>query len=294
MGIPQRPHKAVQLDGHPLGGLSCTCGAMAMGIARASLGKHKPTCGRIRDLTGDRTGGTTLPQVAAVAERSYDVHVDLRVGSNVISPASAMLRTMDGQGFVAQGSAAALKGTPVSASETFTGNHAVWVNEGRGWRLVQGLWQPDEVLVYDPLADGRRDGIDDMPSWWDYDQFLDFCRLLKPWGDSDPRRLGPGRIYAGFVRDTEPHAHYKSGGSKTTPFPDRTRAKSVDGRRVNVRSAPSTSASLVDTLTGGELFIAYQRTTSGQKVDGSAIWYGDHNGTRWVHTSGLTHKGGTT
>ena len=294
MGQPQRPHKCRQLDGHPLGGLNCTCGSAAMSIARATLGRSKPTAGRIRDLTGDKVGGTTLPQVASVARRYYSVELDVRTGSNVISPATGSLRLRAGRGFIGQGSAVATKGTPYQSSETFRGNHAVWVNEGRGWRETNGLWRPDEVLVYDPLADGRRSSIDEMSSWWDYDLLLEFMAKLQPWGEADGRRLGPGKWYAAFTIDTEPHAHYRYGGRKTTPFPDRVRGKTLSGRSPNVRSAPTTSAPIVDRLSSGELFVAFQRTTTGQTLDGSSVWYGDHDGKRWVHESGLSSKGGTT
>ena len=42
----------------------------------------------------------------------------------------------------------------------------------------------------------------------------------------------------------------------------------------------------------GELFTAYQ-VAQGSVVDGDRTWYGDHDGHRWVHRSGLRQIGGT-
>ena len=100
-----------------------------------------------------------------------------------------------------------------------------------------------------------------------------------------------GKVYAGFTRDTEPHVILRNGARKTSPFPDRTRASGGG----NVRTAPKLAQSyVVRSLDAGELLVMYQVTDSGESYKGSRRWYGNQDGTRWVHTSRLDHQGGST
>lgn len=57
------------------------------------------------------------------------------------------------------------------------------------------------------------------------------------------------------------------------------------GRMANVRTRPHLNARVVSRLANGQIFKAYQRTTTGQNIGGSPIWYGDYTGTRWLHIS---------
>jgi hypothetical protein len=237
----------------------------------------------VRIGTGDKSGGLTLPQVARVADTEYGVHVEVHVGSSTATPAYAIAQLRAGRGFVLQGNTGALLSTPYR-STTGRVNHAVWVNEVRA---------DGDALVYDPAADGRRAGIDQGPTWWPWPTVLKFAAALRPWGDSDPRILGPNRLYAGFTPDTEPHVHLRSGARRTSPFPDRCRAWNANPkRRINVRSRPDIKAPIVDLLAVGELFVAYQ-TMQGGVVDGDRTWLGNHDGNGWVHRSGLRQIGGT-
>lgn len=289
MSSPHRPAFVKQLDGSPLGGLSCTAAAAAMALDRETIGVKTTTGARVRDLTGDTKGGTTLAQVTAVLSRDFGVSLSTRTPGSL---ADFDNRLRDGQGAILQGASSATRGTQWQASETFGGNHAWYVNAGRGWSLVAGLWKPDEYLVYDPLADGRRAGIAVSPFWLPRFHLMTFALRLDL--DGRGNLLGMGKVYAAYTRDTEPHHHAKYGGKATTPYPDRTRGKAAAGRRVNIRATPSTNAPIVDWLDDGELFIAYQRTTTGGLLAGSKVWMGDHDGNRWVHVSGLSHTGGST
>lgn len=283
---PQGPASNCVIDGKALGWLSCSAYGMAMGIDRSTLGAKRPSGCEVRRRTGDTVGGLTLPQVAAVAAQ-YGVTVELHVGSNVCSPAYAARKCRAGRGFGLQGNTGPLVRTRFKSTGGAV-NHFVWVNEVRGGTADV----PSEALVYDPAGDGRRSDIDQAPSWWPWGLVLDFAAALHPWGEDDHRVLGRGKFYAGILPDTEPHVHLHYGGKRTSPFPDRTTAYAPSGRRVNVRAAPTTTARIVDYLTIGERFTAYQKT-SGQLLAGSRVWYGNHNGAGWVHESGLRGEGGT-
>jgi len=289
MSSPHRVTFVKQLDGSPLGGLSCTCAAGAMALDRETIGAKRTTGARVRQLTGDSSGGTTLTQVVAALQRGFSVSLTTKTPTSI---ADFDNRLHAGQGAILQGSESATRGTRYQASETFGGNHAWFVNQGRGWRLTMGVWVPTEYLVFDPLADARRPDIAVSPFWLPRSYLLTFAKRLDLTGRGN--LLGPGKVYAAFTRDTEPHMHAKYGGKQTTPFPDRTLGKAPAGRKVNVRATPSTAAPIVEMLAIGELFIAYQKTTTGQLHAGSRIWYGDHDGNRWVHVSGLSRTGGTT
>jgi hypothetical protein len=284
MSSPHRVRFVKQLDGSRYGGLNCNCAAAAMALDRHTVGQKRTTGARVRQLTGDTSGGTNLLQVNAALGRGWGVYLTVRQGASIASFDNEL---HDGHGAILQGASSATRGTKYQASPTFAGNHSWYVNEGRGWRRISGVWVPTDYLVYDPLADGRRTGIARSPFWLPRRYLLEFARRLRVGSGI----LGYGKVYAAFTRDTEPHYHPRYGGARTKPFPDRTRARLAG---VNVRSTPSLSASVVDKLGKGELFIAYQRTDTGQLVSGSRRWYGDHNGKRWVHSSGLGYTEGTT
>ena len=63
------------------------------------------------------------------------------------------------------------------------------------------------------------------------------------------------------------------GATRTAPFPDRVRANPPSGRRVNVRSRPDrlSKGDIVDLLQAGAPFVAFQRTTTGEKPAGSGL-----------------------
>lgn len=279
----QGPACSCNIDGLCVGWLSCSAYAMAMGIDKSSLGIHTPSGCTVRRYTGDKSGGLTLPQVAAVASNQYHLPVEVHTGSNVARPAYVLAECRKGRGFLLQGNTKALLGTP-NQSTAGGVNHAVWVNEIRA---------NGDALVFDPAADGRKRGyfVDTSPSWWPWKRVEAFAAALRPWGDGDPRTLGAGWMYVGLMSDTEPHVLLRFGARRTRPFPDRTRAHGP----AHVHSSPTTGkASVVGSLTDGDLYIAYQVTTKGESFEGSRTWYGDVNGKRWVNSRRLSHEGGST
>ena len=284
MTTPARPRFQPQnpaLSGDPLGWTSCTAYAAAMLVDRSNLGAIRPTGADVRRLTGDITGGLSLPQMVAPAAH-YGVTLEVRSGASSATREWVAAQLRAGRGMVVQGNTSSLLATPFRSTSGPV-NHAVYVNELR----ADGL-----ALVFDPAADGRRAEIDQGPSWWPWQTVLDFAAALRPYGDRDPAVVGPDRIYCGAGPDTEPHVHLAHGGRRTIPFPDRTNAYNANPRRrINVRRAPSLDAPIVARLTVGQPFAAYQ-VAQGQSVAGSKTWYGDHDGRRWVHSSGLRGVGG--
>jgi hypothetical protein len=282
----QGPATNCIIRGKALGWLSCTAYSMAMLIDRATLGEKRPSGCDVRFNTGDTTGGLTLPQVAGVAEREYGVDIEVRVGSQVASPAYAASKLRNGHPVLLQGNAGAMLGTSQRSTAGFV-NHAILLNHGRGWK-ADGT--PSEVLVFDPAAGGQPASwgrAPKGPQWWPWSLVLKFAALLRPWGDHDPRVLGSGRWYCGIGPDTEPHVHLKFRGIETNPLPERFIATAPSGRRVNVRSGPSTSFPVQFTIPPGRLALVWQYTPSGQHLAGSSRWFGDHDGKWWVHDSGL-------
>jgi hypothetical protein len=81
-----------------------------------------------------------------------------------------------------------------------------------------------------------------------------------------------------------PAVTLRYGGVKLNP-PQRKRIAVPTGRTANVRSRPTTSSTLVKTMANGAIFTAFQRTTTGQLLASSRVWYGDSTGTRWLHIS---------
>lgn len=281
----QGPDSNCVISGHYLGWESCTAYAMAMTISRAKLlGTAASGC-QVRRYTGDTSGGLTLPQVAAVARDKFGVSIETHVGSNVCTPQYAARQVRAGHPMVLQGNAQAMLGTSRQSTAGAV-NHAVMVNEVRGGTLDV----PAEALVYDPAADGRNRvyHVDQGPSWWPWSLVLKFAQLLRPWGDSDPRMLGTGKFYAAFGPDTEPHVILHSGAKRSTPFPDRARAK-ADGTVIHSR--PGTSGYRIGTLDEGDLFVAFQYWVS--PTNGNR-WLGDQDNRQWVLASRMSHVGGVT
>lgn len=309
---PQGPESRCTINGLKLGWKSCTAYAMAMGIDAATAGRQRPSGAKVRKLTQDTSGGLNLRQVAEVAQEHFGIRVAVRTGWNTIAPARAARLARSGRGFVLQGNTGALIGTR-SQSTIGPCNHAVWVNEVAGGTDDE----PEKALVYDPAADGRhRVGRDfsNGPGWWPWERVLAFAAGLRA-GDEAGPPLGPGKFYAGFVprRDDAPPPEPPSpgpppppvrqkvavklrfGAARTKPFPDRVRANVRKGHRVNIRSRPDRllKPDIIDRVPDGSLFIAFQRVRNGARPPGAAsrVWYGNREGTEWIHESGLRRIG---
>lgn len=299
--VKQGPATRCVIKGVPLGWVNCTCAAGAHGVSRTSLDKYSPSACDVREGTRDWVAGTTISQVAQSVKRQWHIDIDVRTGPDYATPAWVANQLAKGRGVLLQGNTSVLVGTKFQTTGGPV-NHAVWVNEVRGG----SDGDPEEALVYDSAADGRRASwgkAAEGPQWWPWSLVLRFAAALRPAGDWSPRKLGGGKMYVGVFPDTEPHAHLHFGAARTTPFPDLCKAFHPKGKRrhVFVRVSPGTGttpgprAEAKDgsfvTFKVGETFTAYQ-VAHGAKIRGSDVWYGDHDGKWWIHESRLTHEGG--
>jgi hypothetical protein len=272
-----RPPLIKQLDGSTFAGSNCTMASAAMSAVRYHKGANPkvegspwyPTPRFIRLKTGDKSGGTTLPQADYVVRHSYEANLDVILGDKW---ENVRERITSGEGAILQGSYSVFHGTSMDASGTFKGNHAIFVNEIR-WNESQNRW---DFLVYDPLADGRRSGIYTGPKWCSDSLLAKFAGKLDTNGNG--AILGLGRAYVGYTRDTE-DVIVKFGASKIT-------RKSLTAKynHINVRRAPSLSSDVAYqvNVSNHDTFNAYQVKTNGPLVSGSRKWYGDINGVKWV------------
>ena len=162
-----------------------------------------------------------LSQVAPVAEESFGVRIAVRTGGRAIPIDIAIRRLRSGRGFVLQGNNIVFPGHGAA-------NHAVYVHEARGIDPDHG-GRPVAALVYDP-ARGE-------PQLWAWRKVAAFGANLFL-NDSGTRRLGPGRLYAGFGPRRPTVA--ESGPSTTRRRPSGPRAASAASlprRRVRRRAA---------------------------------------------------------
>ncbi len=190
----QGPNWRCKHNGKQLGWLSCTAYSMAMGIDAWTNGTLTPTGCEVRAFTKDFTKGLTLAQVATVATDQYGVRVTVRTGRHAIAPDKAWEQASLGRGFVLQGNADVLVNSPFRSTKGAV-NHAVWVNRVRGGTAGR----PKEARVFDPAADGRHAPWGTAvkgPSWWPWETVLAFGASLS---DDAGHKIGPGKLYAGFV-----------------------------------------------------------------------------------------------
>lgn len=272
---------------------SCTCYAMAMAIDGVRTGTTgSPTGCAIRLMTGDTTGGTTLPQVASAA-RQLGYTFEVFTGGSAVKLDRVIGELRGGRRLVVQGNTSATVHTPHKSTNGAI-NHAVEGDEGRGWaKNKAGLWIPKQVLVFDPAADHRRPDIANSPEWWDYATLVNFSQQLRPWGDDDPRTLGGQQAYVAI--SPPPVITLTFGGRRTQLQPDQLRVRVPAGKAAYIRKRPDRlqAADVVDRLPAGSAFMAYQITHGAiPKGSKSPVWYGDWTGRRWVHSSNITGQGG--
>jgi hypothetical protein len=270
-----------QLDGSTFAGSNCNCAVAAMALDRETLGRDTTTGKRVRQLTGDTSGGTTQRQVVDALMRGWDADLDLSLN---IKTADALKRLDSGQGMMLAGQSSATRGTKWQASETFGDNHQWWCNERRKNSQVAGGYQ---WLIMDPLGDGRRPGIADFSEglWLPQEVVLSFARRLNVSATPDKTYvpIGVGKFYAVFTHDTEPHLVLRKGALEISPSRVMV-VKVPKGQQANVRSGPSTAHKIINRAPNGSRFRACQRI-KGTVLGGDATWFGNIDNTRWLHAS---------
>lgn len=291
--LPTIQYQNPAISGCKLGWTSCTSFGIAMLLDVVFFGQRIPKGCTIRTYTGDTVGGTTLPQNARVAKDHYGVTLEVHVGSNVIRPTALAKQVRAGRPASIQIGTRPLLSHPGYRSTRGPINHDVDILKVRGGTAEV----PREAYWYDPAADGRTAGwgkASKGPKWIPWSLALQCMAALQPWGEDDSRTVGIGKVYVALT--PPPRVTFRYGGTPTVPFPDSQHVKSpIAGRSANVRSRPTSmsSAYVVDQIPDGKRFVAYQKA-HGVKPAGSSsdVWYADWTGTRWIHSSNLTDKGG--
>jgi hypothetical protein len=306
MAAAYRPRPVFQLKRDPdhpkaskLGGSNCNPSAAAILIDFATCGHRRTTGAAVRDLTDDFDGGMWLGDVAKAVRRGFRVDMDLNTGRF-----ERVLRALEaGRGVSLCGSSIVTLHTKFQASETFDGNHQVALTDIR--KLPDGT---REILVFDPLADGRRAAIARAPMWMPVDLVREFAGRLDLRSEQEraagrPREpLGIGRATYAVTEAPRCPAEPDDGPAADQPGPAKEpppvrlrlgakRAGGPDGRELavavpvgRVRERPRTTSEIVGRKREGESFLAFQRIR-GQRVAGSRLWFGDRHGSRWMHSS---------
>ncbi|HEY6057558.1 MAG TPA: hypothetical protein VIV06_05960 [Candidatus Limnocylindrales bacterium] len=275
------------LDGSNLGSVNCGPSAAATLVEFATCGAKRTSGAAVRELTNDTVGGTTISVLAAALKAGFGVEIDVNTG-----PFEGVTRAlMAGRGVTLSGSSEVTRGTPFQASETFDGNHQWALTDSR--RDDRGQL---ELLVFDPLADGRRRGIATSPMWMPVELVREFAGKLDLRSQAEkqarrPRRpLGEGRatygvteaVTCGPVGQPAGDVPLHTGASLVNGQAGRDRVVKVPVARI--REEPTTASAIVGRKRAGEAFRSFQ-VVKGQRVAGSAVWFGDRNGTRWMHAS---------
>lgn len=185
-----RPTFRRQLDGSACQSTNCGPASQAMAAERHRLGVDPrnahgwpPTPTEIRRWLGS-CGPSNLRENAGAASGLYGVTMWVRYGVPWDTFRSLIV---SGRGAIVQIGYSAVHETAFDACPTFTGAHAIYVNERRA--------SDGAYLVSDPLADGRRAGIPKGPQWWP-------GTLLRRAAEAMPG-TATGCINASFTRDTE-------------------------------------------------------------------------------------------
>lgn len=171
----------------PLGSANCTAYSGGMAGDYHTCGAKKPAGKRVRELTGDYVGGTTLIQIDAALNKGWGIDLETRIGGYRLTWTEFANKIASGRGAILQGGYSAIQYTKYSGSRTFGGNHAIFV--------------PPRWKVADPLCDGRREEI------YKYHGEQYPASLLEEFAGRlilDPvtgRKLGRGYVWASLTRD---------------------------------------------------------------------------------------------
>lgn len=176
------------------GSQNCLCYAGAIGGDDHTCGKIVPTGKRVRILTGDTVGGTTLPQVDDALRRGWGIDLDVRL--HLTRPVFWQ-RIRNGAGGVIYIDYSPLLGTRYAGSTVFGGTHGIYIAKA----------DANLALKFDPLCDGRRGLANDAPhGTWTPISLID--RAMDALRDDHGRVIGVQSgihyTWVGFTRDNEP------------------------------------------------------------------------------------------
>ncbi len=179
------------LCGNPnMGGLNCTCAAMAMWLFRASQGKVTTTSCHVRDLANDCKDGTNLEQMTAIADH-YGIKGYTLARPTTMAHVEALAKS-GRYGIEIDIDYSPLAGTVHDCfRERFFGSHAVFISSGTATTARYG----------DPGADNRDGKAGGIPNGY---QNIDWGTLTKAAGmlvidasgETMNSRYGYGHVFA--------------------------------------------------------------------------------------------------
>jgi hypothetical protein len=237
-----------------------TCSAaMAAHWHDPSVPATLATAHAIRSAAGrPHSGGLTVEQLKAGLTRA------LRITADPINKQDIPSRLGHGYGIIVPLNYGDLPSHLRRWQPSFRGGHSIFMC-GRHASTGKFGW-------FDPLAPAGYSG--EWVNWGDVDQAI--------W-TGGPLCL-PKHVAPPAPRPPAPTITLRYGGKATSG------RRKVSGN-VNVRSRPSTSASIVTTLHAGQTFAVRQYTDTGTSVNGSRRWYGTASGSKWVAASLVTPDG---
>ena len=169
------PTQVIQLDGSPNAAVNCGPASIAAALRWATDHDVEPTPSQVRKQIGDFTGGIRPdqvragwePYIAVAAKRGW-VLQDVQYRPGI--PFDRLMASLDkGHGALVP---ILYSQVPMRlrGSKTFKGNHAIFC---QGTRTQNGIKQ---IKVYDPLNDGRAEGIPARgPVWYSEAILRDAC-----------------------------------------------------------------------------------------------------------------------
>lgn len=261
-----RPRLVKQDDGSRWQWENCTCASAATAIDRHTLGRIRTTGAKMRLCQNDRVGGTDLMDMKYAWSHCYGQYLDVHLK---ISWRTFIAGIKAGRGAIVLGWYSEIPRKYRGQDRAYFG-HAVYINEVRP--------SDGALLLYDPL--------NEKPVWIPQIYIKRFAGAFR----TPAGRLGYGYAQAAYTKDTVPKPStgttttvtLRYSGVKITPHTYTAKVSAKQRRSPYVRND-----NIIKTVPAGTGFRAYQKTTKGTNVGGSTTWYGNSNGTVWMHSSVL-------
>lgn len=245
----------------------CGPATLANGANAVSSGRVSRTAQQVHDLiprsqeTDPSTLGWSLQDLDRAAAK-LGVGFEVRSGQGWAAVVSAL----------GQNLTVALQGDSDqfgngTCSGAYDGPHVILVSPA--FRVVNGIRQR---WIDDPICPGGR---------WE-DEYI-----LHRYASKFASEIGFGVFTTPVPRapvTAPPTVTLRYGGTKLAARQVKRIAVQA-GRKANVRTRPTSAASVASRLANGATFTAYQVTKTGQLLAGSRTWFGDRTGTRWLHVT---------